>query len=90
LKLQFDTGRGTNMRLSQIPVTPQELTAVFFNILSQFIEQVEQEGWGEDAYFLYQKLFRVAVEVDPSHPLTRELEWLSDKHPADSLWRNRS
>src|SRR5438034_1599533 len=30
LKLQFDSGRGTNMRLSQIPVSPQELTAVFF------------------------------------------------------------
>jgi len=30
MKLQFDAGRGTNMRLSQIPVAPQELTAVFF------------------------------------------------------------
>jgi ribonuclease Z len=30
VNLQFDTGRGTNMRLSQIPVTPQELNAVFF------------------------------------------------------------
>jgi ribonuclease Z len=30
MKLQFDSGRGTNMRLSQIPVAPQELNAVFF------------------------------------------------------------
>lgn len=30
MKLQFDVGRGTNMRLSQIPVAPQELTAIFF------------------------------------------------------------
>jgi ribonuclease Z len=30
VKLQFDVGRGTNMRLSQIPLAPQELTAVFF------------------------------------------------------------
>src|SRR5919199_1577970 len=30
MKLQFDAGRGTNMRLSQIPVAPQQLTAVFF------------------------------------------------------------
>jgi len=30
IKLQFDVGRGTNMRLSQIPVAPQELTAIFF------------------------------------------------------------
>jgi ribonuclease Z len=30
MKLQFDAGRGTNMRLSQIPVTPQELNAIFF------------------------------------------------------------
>ena len=29
LKLQFDTGRGTNMRLSQIGVAPQDLTAIF-------------------------------------------------------------
>jgi ribonuclease Z len=30
IKLQFDVGRGTNMRLSQIQVAPQELTAIFF------------------------------------------------------------
>src|SRR5690242_6820746 len=30
VKLQFDTGRGTNMRLSQIPLTAQELNAIFF------------------------------------------------------------
>ena len=30
VKLQFDTGRGTNMRLSQINVTPVQLNAVFF------------------------------------------------------------
>lgn len=30
VKLQFDVGRGTNMRLSQIPLPPQQLTAVFF------------------------------------------------------------
>src|SRR5262245_8225998 len=30
LKLQFDAGRGTNMRLSQIGVTPGQLNAVFF------------------------------------------------------------
>lgn len=30
LNLQFDAGRGTNMRLSQIPVAPQQLSAVFF------------------------------------------------------------
>src|ERR1043165_835632 len=30
VRLLFDVGRGTNMRLSQIPVAPQELTAVFF------------------------------------------------------------
>ncbi|MEA2861038.1 MAG: hypothetical protein QOC72_3077 [Methylobacteriaceae bacterium] len=29
LKLQFDTGRGTNMRLSQIGVAPQTLNAIF-------------------------------------------------------------
>jgi len=29
LKLQFDTGRGTNMRLSQVGVAPQELNAIF-------------------------------------------------------------
>src|SRR5947207_14021138 len=30
MKLQFDTGRGTNLRLSQINVTPVQLTAIFF------------------------------------------------------------
>jgi ribonuclease Z len=29
MKLQFDTGRGTNMRLSQIDVTPVQLNAIF-------------------------------------------------------------
>src|SRR5881227_687194 len=29
MKLQFDTGRGTNMRLSQIDVTPIQLNAIF-------------------------------------------------------------
>ncbi len=30
VKLQFDTGRGTNMRLSQVKVSPVQLNAVFF------------------------------------------------------------
>ena len=30
IKLQFDTGRGTNMRLSQLNVTPVQLNAIFF------------------------------------------------------------
>src|SRR5713101_5647218 len=30
IKLQFDTGRGTNMRLSQIGVSPVQLNAIFF------------------------------------------------------------
>src|SRR5712691_1570939 len=30
LKLQFDAGRGTNMRLSQVGVTPVQLNAIFF------------------------------------------------------------
>src|SRR3954463_10439504 len=30
VKLQFDAGRGTNMRLSQLGVTPGQLNAVFF------------------------------------------------------------
>src|SRR5437899_8861369 len=30
VKLQFDTGRGTNMRLSQIDVSPVSLNAIFF------------------------------------------------------------
>jgi ribonuclease Z len=30
LKLQFDAGRGTNMRLSQIDVSPEQLNAIFF------------------------------------------------------------
>ncbi|HEY6821947.1 MAG TPA: MBL fold metallo-hydrolase [Burkholderiales bacterium] len=30
VKLQFDSGRGTNMRLSQINVTPVQLNAIFF------------------------------------------------------------
>src|SRR5437762_5042832 len=29
-KLQFDTGRGTNMRLSQIDLSPVQLNAIFF------------------------------------------------------------
>ena len=29
MKLQFDTGRGTNMRLSQINVIPVQLNAIF-------------------------------------------------------------
>src|ERR1051326_5596920 len=29
MKLQFDAGRGTNMRLSQINVTPVQLSAIF-------------------------------------------------------------
>ena len=29
MKLQFDTGRGTNMRLSQIGVSPGQLNAIF-------------------------------------------------------------
>src|SRR5204862_7805888 len=29
MKLQFDAGRGTNMRLSQIDVTPVQLNAIF-------------------------------------------------------------
>lgn len=30
MKLQFDAGRGTNMRLSQIGVSPEQLNAIFF------------------------------------------------------------
>jgi ribonuclease Z len=30
IKLQFDTGRGTNMRLSQLNVSPVQLNAIFF------------------------------------------------------------
>src|SRR5437879_2484698 len=30
MKLQFDAGRGTNMRLSQLDVTPVQLNAIFF------------------------------------------------------------
>src|SRR5438132_11429325 len=30
MKLQFDAGRGTNMRLSQIGVSPAQLNAIFF------------------------------------------------------------
>jgi len=30
LKLQFDTGRGTNLRLSQVGVLPAQLNAIFF------------------------------------------------------------
>ena len=30
IKLQFDTGRGTNMRLSQLNVTPVQLNAIFY------------------------------------------------------------
>src|ERR1051326_403364 len=30
IKLQFDTGRGTTMRLSQIGIGPEHLNAVFF------------------------------------------------------------
>src|SRR3982751_6880602 len=30
MKLQFDVGRGTNMRLSQINVAPVQLNAIFF------------------------------------------------------------
>jgi ribonuclease Z len=30
VKLQFDAGRGTNMRLSQVGVTPVQLNAIFF------------------------------------------------------------
>ena len=30
IKLQFDAGRGTNMRLSQVGVTPGQLNAIFF------------------------------------------------------------
>ena len=30
VKLQFDAGRGTNMRLSQVGVLPQQLDAIFF------------------------------------------------------------
>src|SRR4030095_5767065 len=30
IKLQFDAGRGTNMRLSQINVSPPQLNAIFF------------------------------------------------------------
>jgi len=30
MKLQFDAGRGTSMRLSQIDVTPVQLNAIFF------------------------------------------------------------
>src|SRR4051812_15729690 len=30
LKLQFDAGRGTNMRLSQVGVAPGQLDAIFF------------------------------------------------------------
>jgi ribonuclease Z len=30
MKLQFDAGRGTNMRLSQVGVTPGQLNAIFF------------------------------------------------------------
>ena len=30
IKLQFDTGRGTNMRLSQLDVSPVQLNAIFF------------------------------------------------------------
>src|SRR6476620_10673235 len=30
IKLQFDAGRGTNMRLSQVGVSPGQLNAIFF------------------------------------------------------------
>jgi ribonuclease Z len=40
MKLQFDAGRGTNMRLSQVDVTPVQLNAIFFsNYLGQFIRR---------------------------------------------------
>src|SRR5436190_5225604 len=30
VKLQFDAGRGTNMRLSQLGITPAQINAIFF------------------------------------------------------------
>src|SRR5436305_14404953 len=33
MKLQFDAGRGTNMRLSQLGVSPVQLTTLFFTHL---------------------------------------------------------
>lgn len=47
LKLQFDTGRGTSMRLSQLRIDPAELDAVFFTHMHNdhtegFIDLIEQ------------------------------------------------
>ena len=36
VKMQFDAGRGTNMRLSQIGVAPEQLNAIFFTLPPNF------------------------------------------------------
>src|SRR5215468_12760539 len=42
IKLQFDTGRGTNMRLSQIDVAPQQLNAIFLHIFMEITRKALQ------------------------------------------------
>jgi len=36
VKMQFDAGRGTNMRLSQIGMAPEQLNAIFFTLPPNF------------------------------------------------------
>jgi ribonuclease Z len=43
MELQFDTGRGTNMRLSQIGVSPVQLNAIFFT----HMHSDHTEGFGD-------------------------------------------
>jgi ribonuclease Z len=43
MRLQFDTGRGTNMRLSQIGVSPVQLNAIFFT----HMHSDHTEGFGD-------------------------------------------
>ncbi len=49
VKLQFDAGRGTNMRLSQVGVTPAQLNAIFFTHMhsdhTEGFADVIQQRW---------------------------------------------
>ena len=38
VKLQFDAGRGTVMRLAELDITPEQLNAVFFTHMDRLVQ----------------------------------------------------
>jgi hypothetical protein len=57
-----------------------EVTNQFFTFVAQVIEQVEDGDYPDDtsAFFMLQQLLEGALNVNPEHPMIRELALLLD------------